>query len=74
MSVVAFTLNRPELRFTDLLVPWILIIGLLGFKTAWLIAAIMERTGLSRFVANFPLFFLALVILLGAVIGLMFLP
>ena len=67
-------LNQPELRWTDLLIPWIVMIGLLGFLAAWLVVAIMERTGLSRYVWHLPLFFLALVVLFSSVIGLAFLP
>ena len=66
--------NRPELRFLDLLVPWIFIVSLLGFLGAWLVMAIMERTGLSRHIWHLPLFFLALVILFISVIGFIFLP
>lgn len=67
-------LNQPEFKLSELLVPWILIIGLLGFLAAWLVAAIMERTGLSRHVWHLPLFFLGLVILLSSIFGLFFLP
>jgi hypothetical protein len=74
MSLFAVALNRPELRVTDLLIPWIVMIGLLGFLAAWLVVAIMERTGLSRYVWHLPLFFLALVVLFSSVIGLAFLP
>jgi Protein of unknown function (DUF1656) len=74
MSLFAVALNRPELRVTDLLIPWIVMIGLLGFLTAWLVVAIMERTGLSRYIWHLPLFFLALVVLFSSVIGLAFLP
>jgi hypothetical protein len=74
MSLFAVALNRPELRLTDLLIPWIVMIGLLGFLTAWLVVAIMERTGLSRYIWHLPLFFLALVVLFSSVIGLAFLP
>ena len=68
------SLNRPELRLTELLIPWIVMIGLLGFLAAWLVVAIMERTGLSRYVWHLPLFFLALVVLFSSVFGLAFLP
>lgn len=68
------SLNRPELRFTELLIPWIVVIGLLGFLAAWLVVATMERTGLSRYVWHLPLFFLALVVLFSSVFGLAFLP
>jgi hypothetical protein len=74
MSLFALALNQAELRFTDLLIPWIVMIGLLGFLAAWLVVAIMERTGLSRYVWHLPLFFLALVVLFSSVIGLAFLP
>jgi hypothetical protein len=74
MSLFAVALNRPELRVTDLLIPWIVMIGLLGFLAAWLVVAIMERTGLSRYIWHLPLFFLALVVLFSSVIGLAFLP
>jgi Protein of unknown function (DUF1656) len=74
MSLFAVALNRPELRITELLVPWIVMIGLLGFLAAWLVVAIMEHTGLSRYVWHLPLFFLALVVLFSSVIGLAFLP
>jgi hypothetical protein len=74
MSFFAVSLNRPELRLTELLIPWIVMIGLLGFLAAWLVVAIMERSGLSRYVWHLPLFFLALVVLFSSVFGLAFLP
>ena len=74
MDALAVILNQPELKLSELLVPWILMIGLLGFLAAWLVAAIMERTGLSRHVWHLPLFFLGLVILLSSIFGLFFLP
>jgi Protein of unknown function (DUF1656) len=74
MCLFALALNQPELRFTELLVPWIVVISLLGFLAAWLVIAIMERTGLSRYIWHLPLFFLALIVLFSSVIGLAFLP
>jgi predicted naringenin-chalcone synthase len=67
-------LNRPELRLTDLLVPWIVIVGALGFLMAWLVAAIMEHTGLSRYVWHLPLFFVGLVVLFSSLIGMVYFP
>jgi hypothetical protein len=61
--------NRPEFWIFDLLVPWIFVISALGFLAAWLVVAILERTGLSRHIWHLPLFFLALVILLTSIIG-----
>jgi len=74
MNLLAIALNRAELRFAGLLIPWSMVIGFLGFLAAWLVAAIMERTGLSRYVWNFPLLFLALAVLFGSAIGLICVP
>ena len=61
-------LDRPEFRLGEVLVPWTLIIGALGFFSAWLVVAIMEYTGLSRYVWHLPLFFLGLVVLFSSLI------
>jgi uncharacterized protein DUF1656 len=74
MSLFAVSLNRPEIKFTELLIPWIVVIALLGFLAAWLVVAIIERTGWSRYIWHLPLFFLALVVLFTSVIGMVFLP
>jgi len=68
------SLNRPEIKFTELLIPWIVVIALLGFLAAWFVVAIIERTGWSRYIWHLPLFFLALVVLFTSVIGMVFLP
>jgi len=73
--MMAFTaINRPEFRIVDLLFPWIFVVGTLGFLAAWLVIAIMERTGLSRHVWHLPLFFVALVLLFSSIIGFICLP
>lgn len=74
MNLLAVELNQPEFRLLDLLFPWIMLIGLLGFLAAWLVVAIMERTGLSRRVWHLPLFFVALVVLFSSAIGMLFFP
>ena len=71
---LAVLVNRPEIRFTELLIPWILMIALLGFLAAWFVVAIMERTGLARYVWHLPLFFLSLVVLFSSLIGMVFFP
>ncbi len=43
-------MNQAEIRFGDLLVPRVLVIGTIGFLLAWLVVAILEYTGLSRYV------------------------
>ena len=67
-------LNRPEFRLGEVLVPWSLIIGTLGFFTAWLVVALMEYTGLSRYVWHLPLFFIGLVVLFSSLIGMTISP
>jgi hypothetical protein len=73
LSVFALA-NRPELRFLDLYIPWIFVISLLGFLAAWLVMAILERSGLSRHIWHLPLFFLALVILFSSIFGFVCFP
>jgi hypothetical protein len=48
LLVETFSLDRAEIRFTEVLIPWIVMIGLLGFLTAWLVVAIIfSGTGRS---------------------------
>jgi hypothetical protein len=74
MELLALDLNLPEMRLGEVLIPWVAVIGTFGFLAGWLIIAIMERTGLSRYVWHLPLFFLALVVLLSSLIGMVFQP
>jgi amino acid transporter len=74
LNPLAGALNRPELRFNDLLVPWILIVVALGFLIAWIVVSMMELTFLSRYVWHLPLFFLALIILFSSLIGMVVFP
>jgi Protein of unknown function (DUF1656) len=74
VNLFAIPLNRAEFRFGEVLVPWIVFIGVLGFLFAWLVVAIMERTGLSRYVWHLPLFFVALVVLFTSLIGIVVSP
>jgi len=66
VSLFAGAVSRPELRFTELLVPRIMIAWALGFLVAWLVVAIMEHTCLSRYVWHIPLLFLALIVLFSS--------
>ena len=74
MSLFAGVLNRPELNIGGLLVPWIAIVGALGFLAAWLVVALLERTGLTRHLWHLPLCFLALAVLFGALLGSVLFP
>ena len=68
------SLSRPEFRLGEVLVPWTVIIGAMGFLTAWLVVAIMEYTGLSRHVWHLSLFFVGLVVLFSSLIGMAISP
>ena len=74
MNLLAVELNQPEFRFLGLLFPWIMLIGLLGFLAAWLVVAILEQTGLVRYVWHLPLFFVAMVVLFSSIIGMLLAP
>ena len=74
VGLFAGALNRPEFRFSEVLLPWIVIVGALGFLSAWLVVMIMEHTGLSRYVWHLPLFFVGLVVLFSSLIGMVVFP
>jgi Protein of unknown function (DUF1656) len=69
-----FPMNQAEIQLGDLLIPWILVVGTIGFLLAWLVVAILEYTGLSRYVWHLPLFFVALVVLFASLVGILFRP
>ena len=54
--------------------PLAMFVGALGFLAAWLVMAILERTGLSRHLWHLPLFFVALLVLFSSLIGAVFFP
>ena len=66
--------GQPELSVAGLLVPWIMFVGAIGFLAAWLVMAILERTGLSGHLWHLPLFFVALLVLFSSLIGALFFP
>lgn len=66
--------TTPELHFGDFLFPWGMVIGAIGYLLAWFVIVLMERKGLTRRIWNLPLFFVALAVLFGCVIGLILAP
>ena len=74
LSPFAGGLDSPELRFNELLVPWVLIVVALGFVIGWIVVSMMELTSLSRYVWHLPLFFLALIVLFSSLIGMVVFP
>jgi uncharacterized protein DUF1656 len=55
-------------------VPPIFVAMAVGLLLAWLIAHILNRTGLSRFFWHPPLAFLGLVVLMSSLVGILVLP
>jgi len=69
-----FSLRVPEIVLGDFMLPWGMVIGALGFFAAWLIVALLEQLRLTRHIWNLPLFFIALAVLCGCTLGLVFAP
>lgn len=67
-------LRTAEIRLGDFLLPWGMVIGVLGFLVAWAVIHCMERRGWTRGVWHLPLFFVALAVFFGCVIGLILAP
>ena len=55
-------------------VPPIFIDIVVGLLLAWLVARVLNRTGLSRFLWHPPLAFLGLVVLMSSLVGILVLP
>jgi hypothetical protein len=69
-----FSLRIPEIVLGDFMLPWGMVIGALGFFAAWLIVGLLEQLRLTRHIWNLPLFFIALAVLCGCTLGLIFAP
>jgi ribose/xylose/arabinose/galactoside ABC-type transport system permease subunit len=69
-----FTLRVAEIVLGDFMLPWGMVIGALGFFAAWLIVGALEQLRLTRHIWNLPLFFIALAVLCGCTLGLIFAP
>lgn len=66
--------RNAELDVGGFLVPWSIAIGFAGFLCAWAVVSLMERAGLTRLVWHLPLFFVALAVFFGSIIGLVLAP
>jgi hypothetical protein len=73
MSVFDY-LRNSEQSIYDFNTPWSMAIVVLGFLSAWLVSNILEHLGITRHVWHLPLFFAALAVLFGSLIGLFFAP
>lgn len=61
-----------ELPVGGVYVPPALVVGLLGLAATWLATKLLNRTHLSRFFWHPPLAFLAMWVLMSAIIGFFF--
>ena len=74
MTDIINFLRNGEQRIYDFNTPWSMVIVVLGFLSAWAVTSILEHLGLTRHVWHLPLFFAALAVLFGSLIGLFFAP
>lgn len=67
-------LRNGEQSIYDFNTPWSMAIVVLGFLSAWIVTSLLEHLGVTRHVWHLPLFFAALTVLFGSLIGLVFAP
>ena len=67
-------LRHAEILIGGFLLPWGMVIGTMGFLVAWGFVAVMERLRWTRMVWHLPMFFVALAVFFGCVLGLIFAP
>ena len=72
--IVLDALKSPEILIGDFLLPWGMVISVLGFLAAWVLIVIAEHYAWTRHVWHLPLFFVSLAVLMGCVFGLIFSP
>jgi hypothetical protein len=73
MDIINY-LRNSEQSLYDFNTPWSMTIVVLGFLSAWLVTNVLENLGVTRHVWHLPLFFAALAVLFGSLIGLFFAP
>ena len=73
MDIINY-LRNGEQQIYDFNTPWSMAIVVLGFLAAWLVTNVFENLGVTRHVWHLPLFFAALAVLFGSLIGLFFAP
>ncbi len=66
--------RTPEFQIGDFLLPWGMVISAMGFFVAWIIVLELERRAITRRIWHVPLFFVALSVLCGCMLGLLFAP
>lgn len=67
-------LQNPEFRLGEFLMPWGMAVSALGFVAAWIIVAVLEHWGWTRHIGQLPIFFVALAVICGCLLGLVLAP
>ena len=73
MDIIDY-LKNSEHAIYDFNTPWSMAIVVLGFLSAWLVTNILEHLGVTRHLWHLPLFFAALAVFFGSLIGLFLAP
>lgn len=73
MGILDF-FRTPEFPIGDFLMPWGMIISTMGFLAAWVVLLELERRAWTRHIWHVPLFFVALAVLFGCLLGGLFAP
>ena len=73
MDVVDYLRNSEQALY-DFNTPWSMTIVVLGFLSAWVVTNVLEHLGVTRHVWHLPLFFAAIAVIFGSLIGLFFAP
>jgi len=66
--------RTPEFRIGEFLLPWGMGMSAMGFLAAWLVVLELERRAWTRHIWHLPFFFVALAVLFGCALGLVFAP
>lgn len=67
-------LHQPEIGILGFYLPWLLLMIVFGFLSAWALILLLERWRLTQYIWHLPLFFFGLCVLLTSLWGLVLTP
>jgi len=67
-------IENPQIEVLGFYIPWIWVIGAAGFLFAWATISLMEHLNWTRHIWHLPLFFLALSVIFGSILGFLLAP
>jgi uncharacterized membrane protein len=65
-------IHHAEFNVDGFLLPWIFVVGIVGFITSWVITALLESFRLTHYVWHLPLFFAGVALLVAGLLALLF--